>query len=139
MADIGGRDITLRIGDGGGPEAFTVIARATAHTLTINNTEIEINTKDSLGWRDLFPPGAIKSIACSMSGVFIDSADQDRLKTVALAADPAANFQLVDGSGDRYVGEYMVTNLELTGETEGVATFSANFASNGVITQEADV
>lgn len=138
MAQVRGRDITLRIGDGGSPENFTTIARGTAHTITIGNSEVEINTKDSLGWRDLFPEGAIKNVAVSMSGVFIVSADQARLKAVALDSRPAANFQVVDGSGDRLVGEFMVPSYESTGETEGVATFSASFASNGVVTNEAD-
>jgi TP901-1 family phage major tail protein len=136
MATIRGRDVTVKIGqDDGPPETFVTIASATVHTFSVNNTEVEVNTKDSGGWRDLFPDGSIKSIAVSMSFLFVDSAEQDQLRTLAESAAPAANFELHDGSGDVLTGEFQVTQYETTGETEGFAQVSVTLASNGIITR----
>lgn len=51
MADITGKSVLLYIGDGGSPEAFSLIAAGTSHSVTISSTTVEKNSKDSGGWR----------------------------------------------------------------------------------------
>lgn len=140
MADIPGKTVLVKVEDTPGGGTYSLIAAGQSHSLTINNTEVEINTKDSGSWRDLFPEGSIKSMAISLSGVFTDTADQARLIAIAESAtNPAANFKFLDGAGEELVGEFQVSSLEFGGETEGFASYSATLASNGAVTRQAVV
>lgn len=137
MADIPGKVVTLKVGDGEASEFFTTVAAATSHSLSVNNSLVEFNTKDSGGFRDLFPSGSIKSLSVSGSFQFVNTADQDRLKTVAMLADPSLNAKFIDGSGDEFDGNWQIASFELTGETEGFATFDITLESNGPVTLQA--
>lgn len=140
MADIAGKEVLLEQGDGADPEVFTLIAAGTQHDLTINNTEVEKNSKDSGGWRELFPEGSIKSMALTMQGIFKETADHDALRNLAMSTvKPAANFRFSLGGTRRMTGEFQISNYQHSGATEGFAGFTANFSSNGIITEEDDV
>jgi TP901-1 family phage major tail protein len=138
MADIPGKDVLLYIGDGGGPEVFSLIAAGTSHSMTVNSTTVVKNSKDSGGWSEIFPDGAIRSVSLSMSGIFKETADQDALRTLSMADPPSANFRFTLGGTRRITGNFQVTSYEHSGETEGFASFTASFESNGVITEEAN-
>ena len=76
----------------------------------------------------------LKSVSISGDGIFLDeSAQEGRLNTIAIAADPVANFEIVVPDFGTYSGEFRVTSLEFGGETEGAATFSLSLESNGTI------
>lgn len=137
MPDITGKSVLLYIGNGGAPEVFSLIAAGTSHSLTINQTEVEKNSKDSGGWREIFPTGSIRSISLSMSGIFRETADQDALRNLVMSSNPEANFRFNLGGTRRITGKFQVTSYEHSGETEGFAQFTAQFSSNGVITEEA--
>lgn len=138
MPDITGKSVLLYIGDGESPEVFSLIAAGTSHSMTINNTEVEKNSKDSGGWREVFPEGSIKSISLSMQGIFKETADQDLLRSLVMStSNPAGNFRFNLGGTRRITGEFQVSSYEHSGDTEGFAQFTASFVSNGVITEEA--
>lgn len=137
MADIPGKAVILKVGDGGGPEVFTTVAAALSNAVSINNSPVEFNTKDS-AFRKLFPTGSIKSATITGNYQFINSADQDRLKTVAFAADSSLNIKLVDGSGEEIDGNFQITTFDLTGEAEGYASFDITLESNGTFTLQAE-
>ena len=138
MAKQLGRTLLVKIGDGAGSEAFTTIAGLNSKSITINNSAIDVTTADATT-----PSGALfaqslnglKSIAVSGDGIFLDeSAQEGRLNTIAMQADPVANFQLIVPDFGTYSGEFRVTSLEFGGETEGAATFSLSLESNGTVT-----
>ena len=138
MAKQLGRAMVLKIGDGASPETFTFMAGINSKTLTINNSAIDVTTPDATT-----PGGALwaqslnglKSVSISGDATFLDEAAQEgRLNSVAMAADPVANFQLVVPSFGTYQGEFRVTTATLTGETEGAVNYSLALDSNGAIT-----
>ena len=142
MADNPGKEYVVLIEDTAGSGTWTVIAAGQSHSMTINNSEVEINTKDSGSWRDLFPAGSIKSITVSLQGVFTSTADQARLTAVAettTGAGPVANFKIRDGAGEDMHGDFQVTSYEMGGETEGFVSYSATLASTGAIARIASV
>ena len=137
MAKQLGRSLLIKIGDGAGSEAFTTIAGLNSKSITINNSSIDVTTPDATT-----PGGALwasnlnglKSVSISGDGIFLDeSAQEGRLNTIAIAADPVANFQIVVPDFGTYSGEFRVTSLEFGGETEGASTFSLSLESNGTI------
>ena len=137
MPDITGKSVRIYMGDGGAPEVFTLIGTSTLDELDINNTLVEKNSKDSGGWRELFPPGSIRSLSMAISGIFTDSAVQEALRQLTMSADPQANFRFHFGGTRRIVGAFQVSNYKHSGATEGFAQFSAQFESTGVMTEEA--
>lgn len=137
MAKQLGRSLLIKIGDGAGSEAFTTIAGLNSKSITINNSSIDVTTPDATT-----PGGALwasnlnglKSVSISGDGIFLDeSAQEGRLNSIAIAADPVANFQIVVPDFGTYSGEFRVTSLEFGGETEGASTFSLSLESNGTI------
>ena len=137
MAKQLGRSLLIKIGDGAGTEAFTTIAGLNSKSITINNSSIDVTTPDSTT-----PGGALwasnlnglKSVSISGDGIFLDeSAQEGRLNSIATAADPVANFEIVVPDFGTYSGEFRVTSLEFGGETEGATTFSLSLESNGTV------
>ena len=127
MAKQVGRALLVKIGDGAGSEAFTTIAGLNSKSITINNSAIDTTTPDATT-----PGGALwasslnglKSVSISGDGIFLDeSAQEGRLNTIATAADPVANFEIVVPDFGTYSGEFRITSLEFGGETEGATTF----------------
>lgn len=138
MAKQLGRSLLIKIGDGAGSEAFTAIAGLNSKSIAINNSAIDVTTPDATT-----PGGALwasnlnglKSMSISGDGIFLDeSAQEGRLNTIAMQADPVANFELVVPDFGTYSGEFRVTSLEFGGETEGATTFSLSLESNGTVT-----
>ena len=138
MAKQLGRALLLKIGDGAGSEAFTAFAGMNSKTLTINNSAIDVTTPDATTpggvlWAQSL--NGLKSVSLSGDGIFLDEAEQEvRLNTIAMQADPVANFEIVVPDFGTYAGEFRVTSLDFGGETEGAVTFSASMESNGAVT-----
>jgi len=138
MAKQLGRALLLKIGDGSGSEAFTAFAGMNSKTLTNNNSAIDVTTPDATTpggvlWAQSL--NGLKAVSLSGDGIFLDEAAQEgRLNTVAMEADPVANFEIVVPDFGTYAGEFRVTSLEFGGETEGAVTFSASMESNGAVT-----
>jgi TP901-1 family phage major tail protein len=137
MAKQLGRALLLKIGDGGENEVFSALAGINSKTLTINNSAIDVTTPDASA------PGGIlfasslnglKSVSVSGDGVFLSDTAEARLNTVAMQADPVANFEIVVPTFGTYAGEFRVTSYEMGGETEGGVTFSTSLESNGTVT-----
>jgi TP901-1 family phage major tail protein len=137
MAKQLGRAVLLNIGDGAGSEVFSALAGINSKTLTINNSSIDVTTPDASS-----PSGALwsaslnglKQVALSGDGVFLDETAEARLNTVAMQADPVANFEIVVPDFGTYAGEFRVTSLEFGGEAVGGVTFSTSLESNGAVT-----
>lgn len=138
MAKQLGRSFLLKVGDGAGTEAFTTVAGINSKSITINNSAIDVTTPDATtpgGVLFASSLNGLKSVSVSGDGIFLDeSAQEGRLNTVAMQADPVANFQIVVPNFGTYEGEFRITSFELGGETEGAVTFSISLESNGTIT-----
>ena len=137
MAKQLGRSFLLKIGDGEASETFSSLAGLNSKSLTINNSAIDVTTPDASS-----PGGALfaqslnglKSVSVSGDGVFLDETAEARMNTVAMAADPEANFEIVIPNFGTYAGAFKITSLDFGGETEGGVTFSLSLESNGTVT-----
>lgn len=126
-----GKNFLLQISGSGG---LTTLSELTSNSFSINNSEVDVTNKDSGSWQEKFAAGTIKSAELSGEGVFSDAASINTMKDVAMNTTPSATFRLLDGLGDYFEGEFQVNSFELTGETEGFATYSVSLASTGVVT-----
>lgn len=137
MAKQLGRALLVKIGDGGGTEAFANLCGLNSKTLTINNSLIDVTTPDCTT-----PAGAlwteslngVKNVSVSGDGFFEDSTTEARMNTVAMQADPKCNFQIIVPAFGTYAGSFYIESLEFGGETEGGVTYSISLASTGAVT-----
>jgi TP901-1 family phage major tail protein len=76
----------------------------------------------------------VKNVTISGDGYFEDSVPELRMNTVAMAADPKANFTVTIPAFGTYAASFYLESLEFGGETEGGVTYSLTLTSNGAVT-----
>ena len=127
-----GKDLLIKIGDGGDPETFTSVAGLRATTLAFNATSIDVTNSDSAdGWRELLASG-VKSASISGSGVFKDAASDAALRTAFFNA-AAPNWQIVIPSFGTVAGPFKLTSLQYDGPYDGELKISLSLASAGAL------
>jgi len=136
MAAQKGRDVLLKMGDGGAPEAFTTVAGLRARTISLNARTVDATDGDSAGWRELLAGAGAKSASVSGAGVFRDAAS-DALMREAFFAGEARSWRLVLPDFGALQGPFVVAALEYAGEHEGEMTYAVTLASAGPVAFEA--
>ncbi|MEM7619767.1 MAG: phage major tail protein, TP901-1 family [Pseudomonadota bacterium] len=140
MAAQLGRNLVLRIGDGGSPtENFTTIAGMQTKSFTINAGEpADISDSESANqWQEMLEGAGYKSIEFSGDGVFKDATSDETLRSKVIPQQLKTNYQIVVPDFGTYEGPFIITSLEYSGEHQDVITFSASFVSAGEITWSA--
>ena len=126
-----GRDLLVKIGDGGSPETFTTVAGLRATTLSFNSTTVDITNADSANqWRELLAGAGVKSAAFSGSGVFKDAASDESLRS-AFFNQTAPNFQVVIPNFGTVTGAFQIASLQYEGPYDGEVKLSLSLASAG--------
>lgn len=132
-----GRDILIRIGDGGDPPAFTAAAGLRLKTISLNARLIDVTHADSVGgWRELLDGAGLKTCAVSGSGVFVDAAADARIRQ-AFFDRSCDNWQLVIPDFGTLTGAFQVAALDYAGRHDGEASWSMSLASAGPLVFEA--
>ena len=134
MAAQKGKDILIKIGDGGDPESFTTVAGLRARTISLNAKSVDATDSDSAGrWRELLAGAGVKSASVSGSGIFRDAASDAAVRE-AFFDQSAANWRLVVPDFGTLEGPFLIAALEYAGEHEGEATYALTLASAGQVT-----
>lgn len=133
MSGQKGRDVLIKIGDGGAPEAFVTVAGIRAKTISLNARTVDGTTGESSeAWRELIAGAGIKSASVSGAGVFKDAASDAMLRT-AFFAQAARTFQLVIPDFGTLQGAFLVESLDYAGDHDGEAAFAITLASAGAL------
>ncbi|GIK50816.1 MAG: phage major tail protein, TP901-1 family [Alphaproteobacteria bacterium] len=137
MAGQKGRDVLIKIGDGGAPEAFVAVAGVRAKTISLNARTVDGTSGESAGaWRELIAGAGVKSASVSGAGVFKDAAS-DALIQQAFFAQAARSFRLVIPDFGVLEGPFLVEALDYSGDHDGEAAFAITLASAGALAFEA--
>ena len=134
MAGQKGRDVLIKIGDGGGTEVFTTVAGIRAKTISLNARSVDGTSGESpSAWRELIAGAGVKSASVSGAGVFKDAASDAAMQT-NFFAQTVRNFQLVIPAFGILQGPFLIEALDYAGDHDGEATFAITLASAGAIT-----
>jgi TP901-1 family phage major tail protein len=134
MSGQKGRDVLIKIGDGGDPEAFTTIAGIRAKTISLNARSVDGTSGESPdAWRELVAGAGVKSASVSGAGVFKDAASDLTIQQ-AFFTQAARSFQLVIPDFGALQGPFLVEALDYSGDHDGEAAFSITLASAGALT-----
>jgi TP901-1 family phage major tail protein len=128
-----GKDMLVKIGDGGVPENFTTVAGLRTKTLSLNAREVDATHAESNGWRELLGAAGVRQASVSGAGVFLNDAAAEEIRA-AFFAGAIRNFTLVIPGMGELIGPFLIANLDYSGEHDGEATVSLALASAGVIT-----
>ena len=133
MTAQAGKDVLLKIGDGGSPESFTTLAGLRAKTLSLNARTVEVTHADSPGrWRELLDGAGVRQAAISGAGIFVDSAADETVRGVFF--DQARrSFQVIVPDFGVIEGPFLVTALEYSGRQDGEASYSLSLSSAGAL------
>jgi TP901-1 family phage major tail protein len=131
MTAQSGRDLLLKLGDGGSPESFTTVAGLRAKTISLNARTVESTDADSPGaWRELIAGAGVKAAQVAGSGIFKDAASDAAVRT-AFFAQSADNWQVVIPDFGVISGPFLVASLEYSGRFDGEAQYAITLASAG--------
>ena len=134
MAGQKGRDVLIKIGDGGAPESFATVAGIRAKTISLNARTVDGTTGESPdAWRELIAGAGVKSARISGAGVFKDAASDAAIQQTFFT-QAARSFQLVIPSFGVLQGPFLIESLDYSGDHDGEAAFSVTLASAGALT-----
>jgi TP901-1 family phage major tail protein len=137
MAGQKGRDILIKIGDGGAPESFAIVAGIRARSIALGAGLVDATTTTSPNaWRELLAGAGTKKVEVSGAGVFKDAASDERMRLVYFSGE-LANLQLVIPDFGTLEGPFAIVGLAYSGDHDGEAAFAINLASAGVLTFQA--
>ncbi|MBN8552266.1 MAG: phage major tail protein, TP901-1 family [Caulobacterales bacterium] len=132
-----GKDILLKIDDGGDPLGFATVAGLKARTIALNARTVDVTDADSAGrWRELLAGAGVKACSVAGQGVFRDAASDARIREVFFEQS-APTWRLIVPDFGIIEGPFLVAALEYAGDHAGEATFALNLASAGELTFEA--
>ncbi|HSZ73801.1 MAG TPA: phage major tail protein, TP901-1 family [Rhizomicrobium sp.] len=129
-----GKDLLIKIGDGGSPETFTTVAGLRATTLAFNAQTVDVTNNDSVNmWRELLANSGVVSATISGSGVFKDAASDAAIRSAFFNQD-LTDWQIVIPSFGTVAGPFKVTQLQYDGPYNGELKLSMTLASAGALT-----
>lgn len=111
MTILAGKDVALRIGDGGTPsETFDTLKGATLTRLEVTQRLIDNPAIASDGWA-MGAACSKRRLAMDVQAMAYDHAATDRLRAAALSG-AGVNFQLALSGSESWEGSAMVTHYQ---------------------------
>lgn len=128
-----GKDLLLKIGDGGAPESFAVIGGLRAKTLSLNTQTVDITHSQSAGgWRELLAGAGVRQASVSGAGVFLSDASAEETRSVFFS-ELARNWQIIIPGFGTIEGPFLIANLDYAGDHDREAAMSLTLESAGAL------
>lgn len=129
MAAQKGKDLLLKIGDGGG--GFTTVAGLRSRQLAFNAESVDVTHSESAGrWRELLAGAGIRRASLGGAGVFKDQASDALLRQVFFDGS-IRSWQVVIPDFGTLEGPFQLSTLEYRGDHAGEVTFDLSLESAG--------
>ena len=134
-----GKDLLLKIGDGGAPEAFTTIGGLRTRTLSLNTRTVDITHANSDGgWRELLADAGVKQASVSGAGVFLNETAAETVRTAFFQGE-IGNWQIIVPGFGTIEGPFQIGNLDYAGDFDAEVTVSLALESAGPLAFTAEV
>lgn len=132
MAAQNGKDLLIKL-DLTGDGQFITIAGLRATRISFNAETVDVTSLESQGgWRELLGGAGVRSASVSGSGVFVDSATDDRARQIFFSGS-IENFQVIIPDFGVVEGPFQITSIEYAGSYNGEATYELSLASAGAL------
>jgi TP901-1 family phage major tail protein len=131
MAGQRGRDMLLKLSEGGSPETFVTIAGLRARAISLNAQAVDATSAESpAAWRELLGGAGVKSASVTGVGIFKDSLSDMQIRA-AFFAQETRRWRLVVPDFGELTGPFLIEQLDYSGEHDGEAAFAIKLASAG--------
>jgi TP901-1 family phage major tail protein len=131
MAAQRGKDLLIKLDMGSG--AFETIAGLRASRISFNAETVDVTNLGSEGrWRELLSGAGVRSAAISGSGVFRDSATDERARAIFFGGEIPA-FQVIIPDFGVVEGPFQISSIEYSGNHDGEAVYELALASAGAL------
>ncbi len=127
-----GAAFLLKIGNGGAPVQYDVVAGLRTTQMTVNGDTVVVTHKESGGWRDLLSGAGTRSVSVSASGVFLGSDAESAVRSHALAGT-IDHYELSFEDGAKMRGRFLVQRLDYAGDFNGERTYALQLESSGPV------
>jgi TP901-1 family phage major tail protein len=132
-----GKDLLLKLGDGGATEIFASVAGLRATTLSLAAESVDAtHALSEGGWREILAGAGAKSASIAGSGVFVSGGAAESIRAIFFAGEIRRWRIIIPGAG-MIEGPFHIANLDYTGAHDGEATFSIALASAGPLNSTA--
>lgn len=125
-----GRDLLLKIGDGGDPEVFSAIGAARTVAVSVNNRLVDNTAMDGDGFQGVQPDAGVQAMELMLEGLFRDAAAEETLRATTFSRT-VRNYQLLFPNGDMYAAGFAVGDYQRGGSFDGLETFSVTLVRSG--------
>ena len=129
MAKYLGSAMLLKVETTPGGGTYATIGGSSSHTMTLNNEQVDVSSKDSNRWKELLAAGD-RSLTISMEGFVSDDANFEIFR-IAARDDVILNYTLLYGDSDTIVGAFHIDSLEVNGARNEGQSFSATLTNSG--------
>lgn len=127
-----GKDLLIKL-DVSGTGDFETVAGLRATRMSFNAEAVDVTSLDSAGgWRELLTGAGVKNAAISGSGIFKDSATDERARQVFFDGETPA-WQVIIPDFGIVEGAFQLTSIEYSGDYNGEATYELSMASAGAL------
>jgi predicted secreted protein len=130
MPSQNGRDLLLKIGNGGSPETFATIGAARTVDMSIGNQPADITAMNSNGVAVLQADAGVQSMEIMLQGLFKDSAAEEALRAAAFNRT-ANDYQLVFPNGAIYAACFVIGDYKRSGSYDGLESFTVMLLRSG--------
>ena len=132
MVAQNGKDLLIKL-DIDNAGSFETIAGLRATRISFNAETVDVTSLESQGgWRELLGGAGVRSASVSGSGVFVDSATDDRARQIFFSGT-VEMFQVIIPDFGIVEGPFQITAIEYAGSYNGEATYELSLASAGVL------
>ena len=133
-----GKDLLLKLGDGGDPESFSVIGGMRTKSLSLNAQSVDVTHSQSAGgWRELLAGAGVRQASVAGAGVFLNDAAAEAVRA-AFFAGAASNWPVIVPGLGTIEGAFVIPNLDYVGEHDREASISLALESAGALTFTAE-
>jgi predicted secreted protein len=130
MPSQNGRDLLLKIGDGGEPETFITIGAARTVEMSLDNQPVDATAMNSEGISVPRADAGVQSLAIMLQGLFKDSAAEELLRAAAFNRT-ANNYRLLFPNGANYAASFVIGDYRRSGSYEGLESFTVTLLRSG--------
>lgn len=127
-----GAAFLLKVGDGGSPSTYEIVAGLRTTQMSVNGDTVVVTHKESGGWRELLSGAGTRSVSVSASGIFLGSDAESTIRTHALAGT-LDDYELSFEDGAKMRGRFLVQRLDYAGDFNGERTYAIQLESSGEV------
>lgn len=129
---LNGSDCLLRISNGLVAPTYLLVEGARLNGWKISQEEVEVTDGSDEGWRRLLSGAGLRSLELNISGLYLGSEGECRLRDLAFSG-AAFECELTLDQGSAVRGRFIALNLNFESALNEEATYEATLRSAGLV------